>query len=172
MNALLELAERCEQATGPDRELDVRMGEAIDLQAYEGFGIRDTLRLGSIERAVEMAESHQNIWNTALPRYTASLDAAMTLVDDEGYCAVKRYDKERPRCWAYVGDVDFPSTGIAATPALALCAAALRARAASADTLPKGQDAQQGLAGTESGAIGDSRDAQTQWPNLSQGDTP
>jgi hypothetical protein len=43
---------------------------------------------------------------------------------------------------------------------------------ASVDTLPKGQDAQQGLAGTESGAVGDSRDAQTPSPNLSQGDTP
>lgn len=40
-------------------------------------------------------------------------------------------------------------------------------RAASADTLPKGQDAKQGLAGTESGAVPneDSGDAQTTQPN-------
>jgi hypothetical protein len=42
---------------------------------------------------------------------------------------------------------------------------------ASADTLPKGQDAKQGLAGTESGAV-PKADARTPSPNPSQGDTP
>lgn len=88
MSGLLELAERCEKAPGPDRALS----DAIyDWCAYEG--------------------------DPEYPHYTSSLDAA------------------------------------AATPALALCAAALRARAASVDTLPKGQDTAGGLVRSKGSAV-------------------
>lgn len=78
MSALLKLAERCEQAEGPDREIDVLIGEAIDLVVDDDVSLRTSLRLvGSLAAMVTKAECHQNIWRTELPRYSASLDAAM-----------------------------------------------------------------------------------------------
>lgn len=120
---LLELAERCERAEGPDRELDaliaplqglrvVDEGHPIGRMCYDDIGCAQLL-----------------------PRYTASLDAAMTLVPEEfgrpsaftiqrsrnfGCCAVVWVNSEFNR--SVRGDAD--------TPALALCAAALRARSA------------------------------------------
>jgi hypothetical protein len=102
MNELL--AERVEQATGPDRDLDRDIAAVIL----------------SYDRA-----------DTLLPLYTASLDAAMTLVP-EGWEEIRqeqvRMTDGTVRCWASVGSVDAAMTKRCATPALALCAAALRAR--------------------------------------------
>ena len=91
---LITLAERCEQAARPDRELDFAIAA--------GVGWPDSPNL------------HQHA-----RRYTESLDAAVTLVPDGlGWMIMGNAAK--------VGRL--PSRG--ATPALALCAAALRARAA------------------------------------------
>jgi hypothetical protein len=102
---LTALAERCEQATGPDRKLD-----------------------REIELAVMPERVDPEPWET-LAAYTASLDAAMTLVP-EG-CIV-----------TIGGGLGIGTSAIevsgrifarkAATPALALCAAALRARSTDA----------------------------------------
>ncbi len=85
---LLELAERCEAATGPSYVLDLEIAEVI--------------------APTELA------WQ---PPYTASLDAAMMLVPDHDG-------------WIIMGNSAKVGRQIsgAATPALALCAAALRAR--------------------------------------------
>jgi hypothetical protein len=96
---LLELAERCEKATGPDVDLDLDISEATGgwkaLATWKGVS------------------------------YTASLDAAMTLVPDgQNFNLFWRAEEG-----AGFAGVDGSSTK-AATPALALCAAALRARAA------------------------------------------
>lgn len=124
---LVELAERIESATEPDRELDARIeaarrGEDYDALFVQGYAPED--------------------WNAA--PFTASLDAAMTLVP-EGLEWLARSDD----CggFANVTGKDFQSiveisggetfnrsTGLsapswAATPALALCAASLKARA-------------------------------------------
>lgn len=104
MTDLLELAERCEASTGPDQALD-----------------RD------IQRAVAPDDLMQH--------YTASLDAAMTLVPEGWWGCI---EQERPTrdCEASLSPPVSEPWGprsintSAATPALTLCAAALRARAA------------------------------------------
>lgn len=107
--SFLELAERCEAATGPSYELE---GE-IALVAHYGY------ERNGIER----------------PKYTASVDAALTLVPEGYIWAVTNMDPETglvTRSAAMLApnaDADGDPC-IAATPALAICAAALRARAA------------------------------------------
>lgn len=94
MSELIALADACEAATGPDFHLDMEIMRAVR---------RD--------------------FNTA-PGYTASLDAAMTLVPEGwGYSICPNSSLLTRSAF---------SAGImsrAKTPALALCAAALRARA-------------------------------------------
>jgi hypothetical protein len=107
---LLNLAERCEQATG--------QSAAIDIAIYDAVG-------------------HQGVGT--YPRYTASLDAAMTLVP-EGWPSRCFGTNDDERAFAALAGNDahmmaedwdeFYVEADAATPALALCAAALRARAA------------------------------------------
>lgn len=98
---LLELAGRCEAATGPDGMLD-----------------RDI-------RAARIVPETR-----ALRRYTASLDAAMTLVPEGLFPTI---DFVAIRCWLRTAqgfDVDGgPAYGCGGSVPLALCAAALRARA-------------------------------------------
>ena len=113
--ALLALAERVEQASGADASLDSRIQRCIGASLFKP--------------------------------YTRSLDAALTLVPEGWWLTLDRYiisDDPKPntRTWRIwlkrmVGDIegDGPvgsqklfATG--ATPALALTAAALRARAA------------------------------------------
>ena len=96
-----DLAQRCEAATGPDRALDAEICQAV-------FG-----------RFIGVA------------KYTASLDAALTLVPGEAFWRVG-HDGAGPDPSAFRADVfQTPGTGLnvarSATPALALCAAALRA---------------------------------------------
>lgn len=96
---LIELAERCEKAEGPDRELDLCI-----MRYAENIG-------GAAENA---------------KHYTASIDAALTLVPEGLQFYLSRGDYATA---ATVGrEQEWHAT--AATPALALCAAALRARAA------------------------------------------
>ena len=109
-----DLARRCEAATGPDRALDC--------------AIRDTLRLPNDYSADWGARKHEI--PAAYP-YTASLDAALTLVPGEAFWRVG-HDGAGPDPSAFRADVfQTPGTGLnvarSATPALALCAAALRA---------------------------------------------
>jgi hypothetical protein len=109
---LLELAERCEAATGPDRELDAEIASTL------GWA-----NVGPGNRGGRCGRSPEGTWKT-VPRYTASLDAAMTLVP-EGW------DWELE----FIGGTSVANmllargtfNGAAQTPALALCAAALRA---------------------------------------------
>jgi hypothetical protein len=114
MTDLLKLAERCEQASGPDLDLSHDIARA--LVGHSGYKYQP---------------------------YTASLDAAMTLVPEgwqgdrlswwagcEASCVLIEthlVGDEWVREAGWLGRVE----GEAATPALALCAAALRARAAS-----------------------------------------
>jgi hypothetical protein len=95
---LLTLAERCEQAAGPDAGLNL----AIWTSLLDTPGFRPP-----------------SPWRTD---YTASVDAAVTLVP-EGCGWMVMGNAAKVKRW--------PSR--AATPALALCAAALRARAAAHD---------------------------------------
>ena len=122
------LIERIEKSEGADRELDgaIALSLGWTLQKMKGDA-RPYYRKPGATQYYNRAEP---------PAYTASIDAAMTLVpehslftvrtlwDDSktaGLAVVSRYEGER-RFW--MGE----HQSVAATPALALCAAALKAR--------------------------------------------
>lgn len=117
---LLKLADACEAATGPDRELDREIAPLIGLRIVnEGH---------PIGRVCYDENSH----GVPLPAFTASIDAAMTLLAPGTLWAVgSMEDGPFARlCWP---QPDGGFTGgyfeaEAATAPLALCAAALRAR--------------------------------------------
>lgn len=126
MSALLELASKCEAAAGPDRRLDAeiacvtkfanrRPAEPNDFDGKYGYDAGNI----KVETGFLMSD-----------RYTASLDAAMTLVPEEALWSVGHVGDTSPgRFGATVMPFGPDKFGEAATPALALCAAALRARA-------------------------------------------
>jgi hypothetical protein len=118
---LERLARRCEEASGRDRDLD----DAI----IDAFGWRNDF-------CVPIPPGY-----IGLPAYTASLDAAMSLVPEGMECMPLSFKVEhfylgnsiwqsRASVWDGLGGVSSLDTAsVAATPALALTAASLRARA-------------------------------------------
>jgi hypothetical protein len=134
---LLELAERVEAAEGPDRESDLDIAQAVGLRPRH---------LKFIPGGSDLAwDAESGGCGFKIEPYTASLDAALTLVP-EGW-SVKLYAHPDGECHAEVyrlgeiieaGDGTlmrpyaagcFPQeAGPSATPALALAAACLRAR--------------------------------------------
>jgi hypothetical protein len=147
---LLELAERCEKAAGPDRELDVLIKSEID-----GYNVRwdgnlllaksrrpphDEYRLGSIDPGVK-ARNFRVAWSMPdFPRYTGSLDAALTLVP-EGWSVLSAWNGSAAICTVHLKplgapDGIWPKPGKACTLALAHCAAALRAHVLISEAQP------------------------------------
>jgi hypothetical protein len=117
---LLELAERVEKASGPDRELDQEICRAVGPCKYQPDGTWITYFEGGYSHSIN-----------PLP-VTASLDAAMTLVPDGYGFQAKLYSESSNESEADVWkgcDYDPIHSAEAANPALALTAAALRARA-------------------------------------------
>jgi hypothetical protein len=132
---LLALAERCEQAAEPDRELDQEISRVLLPAAAEGI---TRSRYGWSYR-VFGPSGWDDEWLETLP-FTASLDAAVTLVPEGWKWKAILRDSARGENTGegYVHNNRLHMSGqyqgadtFAATPALALCAAALRARAAS-----------------------------------------
>ncbi len=140
---LLELAGRCEKATGPDRELDGAIRVALNPDEQMVIGQkpgrfpREAI-YGPLSHFADAMSADLADYVSA-PNYTASLDAAMTLVP-EGF-SVKLY-AHPGECHAdvySVGDIVETDNGLtrpllcmaeserALTPALALAAASLRA---------------------------------------------
>jgi hypothetical protein len=120
---LIEMAERCEGLTGPDRETD----EAIE-RALPPTDARIQLPSLWNERAAKFHGSRIGEYDgdDYIPAaYTASLDAAMTLVP-EGYDWAVFHTNGGLTIHAWCGSRE---DIFAATPALALTAACLRARA-------------------------------------------
>lgn len=121
---LLALAERCEAGTA-DRDLDALIAPIQGLRVVD-----EGHPLGRC-----CYDQHGVL--VILPRFTASLDAAMTLVPERADSGGERYRLEQwnangvhaphVRASAWVAGA---RRVYAATPALALCAAALRALAA------------------------------------------
>lgn len=102
---MTDLIARIESADGPDRELDAEIAKAVGAQ---GTYRADFLGWDDVGHA---------IYRPGYARYTASIDAALTLVpDDCGFVVMGKAAK--------VGC----HIGSGATPALALAAAALKAR--------------------------------------------
>jgi hypothetical protein len=133
---LLALAERCEDAAGPDRELDVAIARALDWKPLYRDDYSKWWPPAAVADARERKRSILHHPTQPLPMFTASLDAAVTLVPDGCDWHVQA-NPSVGACWASVGGPikQRISSDVrkAATPALALCAAALRARAASHD---------------------------------------
>lgn len=118
---LEELARRCEEATGPDRELDCAIAEAIgwsDVWHSQVHGMAEGYAPGAVCEA-------------GVPRFTQSIDAAETIVPEGWSWTI-------PGNWPWQARIVRPSDGRVAQPlaqscksgALCICAAALRARAA------------------------------------------
>lgn len=121
MDELRNLAERCEQAIGWDRELDCRIWVAV-------FGPDEPFE------SMAAAVVDYDLW--VAQRYTASLDAAMTLVP-EGWTFANLSQGDGKGWWCELRRghlTSFDATAFSkqlnnASPALAITAAALRARA-------------------------------------------
>jgi hypothetical protein len=139
---LLALAERCEAASGPDRYLDAR----IWCEVGNHLGFDDPPQKHRLMRPLQPRICIMGRWlgsaldkypedvegvayNWRVPAFSASLDAAMTL-RPKGWVlsSVAEHGAKRAgACWTIPGKYDCGT--MAATPALALTAAALRARA-------------------------------------------
>jgi hypothetical protein len=122
-NELQSLARRCEEATGSDRGLDAQLGRALrrDGKAKNIYQ-RGCYRGG---KPVLLRVDY------VFPPYTASLDAAMTLVpapDWEWSLEIETGSDGEMFARCAMGDPARFRDVEAKTPALALCAAALRAR--------------------------------------------
>jgi hypothetical protein len=128
VSALLELAERCEQATGPDRYLDASI-QALAVLAEHPEPDDEALCLQVV----------RGPFADEIPSFTASLDAAMALVPD-GWGS-KAQQLGHPTFWTLVAPgTGHETIGCGSNFALALCAAALRARAAIAMEARQGGD--------------------------------
>lgn len=128
---LLKLAERVEALSGPDREVEARIWCALNGKKYVGHW-REYDGPNTRVEYIEPPKRTPLASSTVALRWTASLDAAMTLVPKGWAWSVldrrtTGYSKPNGQCWTK----EDRSTlhGDAATPALALCAAALRALA-------------------------------------------
>jgi hypothetical protein len=114
--SLIALAERCEKATGPDRELDRAIFDAVTGGVFGPDNARFWHSTSASSRAANP--------------FTASLDAAMTLVP----AVWGPWDLNKGQRWHFSlkrQGGKYPIVdGHADTWPLALCAAALRARAA------------------------------------------
>lgn len=132
---LLGLADRCEKASGPDRVLDAEIARSC------GWVALDKHQWWSAEHVADCRQRKVSKWQYAtqsLPTFTASIDAALSLVP-EGWKWSCDFT-QRP-LFQDCGRADLYAPGIgddrpadvtdiyAATPALALTAAALRALA-------------------------------------------
>ena len=138
---LLKLAERVEQLSGPDREVDA----LIWLEVTPGATRKETRFIHKASGKEQIIDETRDASRRLIivPHYTASLDAAMTLVpktmslvdltlsweppEPEVFpaCSITWY----PAAVIHNGKDWHALTASGATPALALCAAALRALA-------------------------------------------
>lgn len=120
---LLELAERCEKASGPDRELDAAIA------AVSGYRVVDE------GHPLGRCCYDRNGISIVLPRYSASLDAAMTLVPADWHTSLRGINDSwhvsmNPTSRGPIAE----TFAFSATPALAAIAASLRARIVKAPT--------------------------------------
>ncbi len=119
----MTIIERLETAGASSGELDGEIAYAVDWQISDDCGWREYF-----DTYPKIAMTDEN-----LPHYTTSVDDALTLVP-EGWVWIVQTDYELPgRAGIYCADPDGTDnlpvnfTADAATPALALCVAALKA---------------------------------------------
>jgi hypothetical protein len=131
-SALLELASRCEAATGPDRKLDLELELLLDPDRLAFMDKRFAELKASCEAQGMWPEREEACRRDAYhpTRFTDSLDAAMRLVPNGFVFSVTDAARSRANVWRPSPLRSIPPAYVkAATPALALCAAALQARA-------------------------------------------
>lgn len=136
---LRDLAERVEAASDPCRELDVRVNLAVSDQIWSESDIADLLTW----RDEPTGYGRYRPADEYVPEHTRSLDAAMTLVPEGWAFSLGEMMglplEQRWRCHLRDHNEPYnPSTcrwldRDCRTPALAVCAAALRAHAAIAE---------------------------------------
>lgn len=119
---LQRLIERLEAATGPDRVLDMDIEEAALPELRRKPWRRDLGRFWD-------DSDRDGLHYVEASRYTASIDAALTLVPEGSEWTRHRGANDR-MTMQIDGPSHFGVHGQGATPAIALCIAALRARAA------------------------------------------
>lgn len=124
---LLELAERCEAAAGPDRELDQDIALALGWSPIPN----PTKAGGLVGRWTQPDGTMSGMEGP--PQWTASLDAALSLVP-EGFDWTLGRTNGGLTIHAEVGGHGGDFMRFAESPALALCAAALRARSTTPNT--------------------------------------
>jgi hypothetical protein len=130
-----DLIARLEAATGPDRELDARIWCAVF--APEGAYVERSRFNGEwcIYHGKSVRSGEPRLWeakNSRVRPVTESLDAALTLVPVGGW---RWHVDYRPgaQCWHGLSSpFNDECDSLGATPAIALCIAALKARAARA----------------------------------------
>ncbi|MEA3044532.1 MAG: hypothetical protein QOH47_2370 [Sphingomonadales bacterium] len=141
MTDLLALAETIEAATGPDRRLDTLVEIARNpdkpwvIGEKPGRWPREAI-FGTLADMLDWAMDETKVPpEIGAPAYTSSLDAAMTLVPDGYRVSQLNEETDSPdRPWVVSLSVRIGAPGrmlvyaSAATPALALTAASLRAR--------------------------------------------
>jgi hypothetical protein len=109
---VIALAERVERAAGADRELDAEIAVAVTPGMFCDGGYVGFTGAGDMRPP---------------PAYTASLDAAAALVPAGCGYQLRRSPNGRTVAYLWDGKGFWSPTVVAATPALALTAAALRA---------------------------------------------
>jgi hypothetical protein len=127
---IIALAERCEGAEGPDRELDANIYQALHPHMHPIKAL-PVGRFFNPSRISERIAAQYITSGTALaPYYTASLDAAMTLVPSGFLWTMDSWEGSRwsagiwrDRRWL----VHTSEKRTSKTPALALTSASLRA---------------------------------------------
>lgn len=149
-----ELIERVERASGASAELDCAIRLAV--YAPEGATMEQSRINGAwcIYSGIGFRSGKPALWESNEGRnqdFTASIDAAMTLKPDGWFISGASEQEDGRFCFALFprrpDDLGVPRTFeahsalvarvVAATPALALCAAALKARV-SASTIGEG----------------------------------
>jgi hypothetical protein len=127
---LIELAARCEAASGSDRALDAKIAAILRVGTKAMWAQNYPLWIPQSDGRVVLGTSGPHFVS---PAYTASLDAAMTLVP-EGMAWTLDGGDPNCMCSAALGPVPQPGRmldatwqGEGETPALAMIAAILRA---------------------------------------------
>ena len=132
--AILEsLFARVLEGTGPDRELDADIEACLTGRVTHPRAPGWTFETQDTELKLARLVDIQFISRVSRPAppYTASLDAALKLVPEGWRWAVSTTNDDSPCAFGHPPDKSFWIEDTpAATPALALCAFALRARAA------------------------------------------
>lgn len=142
MTDFIELARHCEEATGPDRELDADICIAIGYAGANSAGA-ENIRLDPDWEGDLLFELNGEDCCNPIPPLTASLDAAMTLVPEGWSVKLYLHPGEHYAEVYRLGDVIETAKGItrpfapggapqeggpSVSGPLALTAAALRAR--------------------------------------------